>query len=72
MILKRSTEFTGEALIGGSGGMILFAVLFAMRPHTYFLHGLNVIGDLIDETMLNIDFSARCAYFSLSFVSLPI
>lgn len=35
----------------------LFAVLFVMRPHTYYLDGLHVIEDLIDETMLNIDSS---------------
>jgi hypothetical protein len=35
----------------------LFADLFVVCPHAYYLHGPNVIEDLIDKTMLNIDSS---------------
>jgi hypothetical protein len=36
----------------------LFAALFVMCPHTYYLHDLHVIEDLIDKTLLNV-YSSR-------------
>jgi hypothetical protein len=36
----------------------LFAALFVTCPHTYYLHGLHVIENLIDKTMLNV-YSSR-------------
>jgi len=47
-----NVKFTGSRLCSAIQRNDLFAALFVMCPHTYDLHGLYVIEDLIDKTML--------------------